>query len=142
MQTLKKDTCSGLSGKTKLTYEVGLELDKTIWLRLVKSSGGGLLCDAWVSVDAAIETLKQAASPFSSYALHTHFKGRSANTPGFLMAVLRHEELVVPAPNKQQAFVFDNIEVARKEFKSRMSTGTRKTLTVKKKSAPAKPRKK
>ncbi len=138
MKNVKEYACPGLSGKTTLTYEVGIEADQSIWLRLVKSSGGGFLSDDWVSIDAVIETLKQEPSPFSSYALHTHFKGKSANTPGFLMAVLRHEELVVPDTKKQQAFVFDNVEDRLKTFNDRI-VGKRKTLSLKKKQAPKKP---
>jgi hypothetical protein len=41
MKVLKRATCPGLSGKTTLTYELGVEGERSLSLRLVGSSGGG-----------------------------------------------------------------------------------------------------
>ncbi len=135
MKTLKQNNCPGLSGKNTLTYEIGLEHDKSIWLRLIKSSGGGFLSKEWISIEAIVGSLKGEATPFTSYVLHTHFAGKSINSPSFLMAVLKHEGVVISAPDKPQAFVENDFDVAK--FQRRMLKAA-----PKKKKAPKKARKK
>ena len=120
MKTIKQDTCPGLSGTNTLTYELGLEDDQSIWLRLVKSSGGGFLHNDWISVDAIMDTLQKAASPFTSWAVHSLFVRKSANSPAFLMAVLKHEGLVISDPDKPQVFVLDDPDAALAKFQKRI----------------------
>ncbi len=142
MKTIKEHSCPGLSGNNTLTYEIGMENDQSFWLRLVKSSGGGFLCKDWVSVDAVMDTLRKSASPFTSYAIHTHYSGKSINSPSFLMAVLRHEELIVQDTIKQQAFVGNDFDIALKNFQSRMSADIAAPSPTKKKRPPRKPKRK
>ncbi len=136
MQTLKQDTCPGLSGKNTLTYELGQEHDQSLWLRLVKSSGGGYLSKKWISIDAVASTLTQSPTPFTSYVLHSHFTGKSINSPSFLMAVLKNEGLVVPDSIKRQAFVCDDPDAALAVFQKRIKGATPTT----KKRPPRKPK--
>jgi hypothetical protein len=138
MKTIKQDTCPGLSGENILTYEVGLEHDKSIWLRLVKSSGGGFLHSDWISVDAIMDTLRKAATPFTSWAVHKLFLRKSINSPAFLMAVLKNEGLVSPDPKKGHAFVVDDVDAALEKFRARMPKGAKAS---KKKATKAAPRK-
>ena len=142
MQTIKKDTCPSLSGNATISYEIGMEPDQSFWLRLVKSSGGGFLSKDWISIDAVMDTLRAAASPFTSYAIHTHFNGKSINSPGFFMAALRQEKLVVPDSIKRQAFILDNVDTALENFKGRMFKGAGSPPPKKKKAAPRKPKRK
>jgi hypothetical protein len=140
MQNINQDTCPGLSGKNTLTYEIGLEQDKTFWLRLVKSSGGGFLHNDWVSVDAIMETLRKAATPFTSWAVHMLFLRKSINSPAFLMAVLKHEGLVASDPKKGHAFVVDDVDAALEKFRARMLKGAKASKPKKKKAAPRVPK--
>ena len=142
MKTIKERSCPGLSGNNTLTYEIGMENDESFWLRLVKSSGGGFLCKDWVAMATVIDTLRQAPVPFTSYELHKLFAGKSVNTLGFVMAVLKHEGLVTPAPDKQQAFVIDDLDVALEKFRSRISKGASASSPKKKKAAPRKQKRK
>ena len=57
MKTVRKGTCPGLSGTNKITYEIGVEADQTLWLRLLNSSRGGYVSKSWVSMDGIIKTL-------------------------------------------------------------------------------------
>ena len=140
MQTIKQDTCPGLSGKNTLTYEIGLEKDKTFWLRLVKSSGGGFLHNDWILIDAIMDTLRKAATPFTSWAVHMLFLRKSINSPAFLMAVLKHEGLVISAPKKGHAFVVDDVDAAMEKFRARMPKGANASKPKKKKAAPRTPK--
>ena len=138
MKTIKKSSCPGLSGTNEITYEIGIEDDKFLSMRLVKSSGGGFLFKGWVSMADVMDTLRQAPVPFTSYVLHKHFSGRSINSPSFMMAVLKHEGLVISAPDKQQAFVIDDLDAAMEKFRNRMSKGKAASSPAKKKRPPRK----
>lgn len=132
MKTLRKGTCPGLSGTNKITYEVGVEADQTIWLRLVQSSRGGYVSKDWVSMDAIMKTLIEAKPPFTSYALYPHFVRKSVNSLSFMMAVLKKEGLVVPDKEKPQAFVADGADKVVAEFiKAALSTTKRKPVPKK-----------
>jgi len=138
MKTLHQNTCSGLSGTNEITYEIGLENDQSLWLKLVKSSGGGFVSKQWVAMAAIMETLKGADTPFTSYVFHTHFSGKSINSPSFLMAVLKQEGLVEPDPIKRQAFNVDDLDTVLAAFQSRVSEEA--SSPKKKKAAPRKPK--
>ena len=43
MRVLKTATCKTLSGKSTLTYQIGISPDAVVHLRISKNSGGGLL---------------------------------------------------------------------------------------------------
>jgi hypothetical protein len=138
MKTIKQSTCPGLSGTNTISYEVGFESDQSRWLRLTKSSGGGFLSNDWISMAAITKTLKQSPPPFTSYVLHTLFAGKSINSPGFIMAVLKHQGLVKPDEKKQQAFVIDDLDAALGKLKNR--TAQDASSAAKKKRPPRKPK--
>jgi len=137
MKTLKKGTCPGLSGTTSISYELGVQPDQTLWIRLLKSSRGGFVCKHWVALDAIAQTLKAAKAPFASYALHTHYEGKSVNSLSFLMAVLKHEGMVTPDATRPMSFVADGIEDAITALTTK--TPKRKPAA---KTAPTAPKKK
>ena len=45
---VKTGICPSLSGKSKLTYEVGAGADSNICVRITKNSGAGMLGKGWV----------------------------------------------------------------------------------------------
>lgn len=120
MQVLKKSTCPNLSGNGTITYEIGVQKDRSLWIRLVKSSGGGFHWTKPVPMAAIKEHLQKAKQPFTSYALHGPFAGKSVNTSSFLAAVLRAEELIQPDKEQRLAFVFDDLDAAEKKLRSRL----------------------
>lgn len=139
MKTLKKGTCPGLSGTTTISYELGVEPDRTLWIRLSKSSRGGFVCKHWVALDAIAQTLKAAKAPFASYALHTHYEGKSVNSLSFLMAVLKHEGMVAPDATRPMSFVADGIEDAIAALTAKAAkTPKRKTAAKTASTAPKK----
>ena len=93
IKVLKTASCLTLSGKSKLSYQVGLSPESVVHLRISKNSGNGFFSDEWLSIDSIVDTLKKRpeGKPITSILLNPLFKGRSANTPGFMMAVLLHE---------------------------------------------------
>ena len=94
MRILKIATCLNNSGKATLTYHIGCTSDKDIQFRVIANTGGGLFSPEWISLSAIQVAFEKAAVPLTSFPLIQLYKGKSTNTPAFLMAVLKHEGLV------------------------------------------------
>ena len=65
MQILKEATCPNLSGNGTITYEIGIEKDQSLWVRLIKSSGGGFHWTKPVPMAAIKGQLQKAKQPFT-----------------------------------------------------------------------------
>lgn len=91
---LKVGSCTNLSCKSNLTYHIGCTPDNEIWMRVASNDGGGYFSPEWVSFKAIQDALEKGRKPLTSYAIHGLFKGKSANSPGFLFAALYAEGLV------------------------------------------------
>ena len=96
MRVLSTETCDTLSGSSKLTYHIGSMPDGEIYLRVHSNTGGGFFSQEWISLQDILTALKKRpdGKPITSILLNPLFRGKSANTPGFLLAVLLHERLV------------------------------------------------
>jgi len=94
MRILKIATCLNNSGKATLTYHIGCTSDKDIQFRVIANTGGGLFSPEWISLSAIQVAFEKAPVPLTSFPLIQLYKGKSTNTPAFLMAVLKHEGLV------------------------------------------------
>jgi hypothetical protein len=110
MRVLKTGECQSLSGRSTLTYDLGIKNDKDVYLRLVGNSGSGIFNKEWVAL-AEIETLLVAeGQPITSGRLKGLAIGKSANTPGFIFAVLVNEGMV--AVCKDNLRHFDRLDPA------------------------------
>ena len=97
--------CPSLSGKSKLTFEVGCDTGGEFHVRISKNSGTGYFSKAWVSWDRLHRLLeKNGAKPVTSHTLSPLSLGHSVNTAGFLLAGLKHEGLVQPMEDKPRCF--------------------------------------
>ena len=97
---LKVATCPSLSNRSTLTYHIGCK-DKEIYIRLFLNSERGLFSREWISLEQ-IELSEGA--PITSRFLNVFFKGKSANTAAFLMAVLISEGLIKPIEEKSRTY--------------------------------------
>jgi hypothetical protein len=104
MKILKTSSCKTLSGKSTLTYQIGSTPDSIIHLRITKNTGGGFFSDEWISLDDILRVLKDRPreSPVMSHFLTPILKGKSANTSGFILAMLSHLNLLRPLPKKKR----------------------------------------
>ena len=104
IKVIKTASCDTLSGKSKLTYQIGCTPDKQIHLRISKNSGGGFFSGEFVSFDAILDELEKLPKDtgISSYYLAHLFKGKSVNTPSFHLAALKHLKLIRPLPNNKR----------------------------------------
>ena len=94
MSIIKVATCLNNSCKATLSYHIGCNTDNDIQFRVIANTGGGLFSPEWISLSAIQVAFKKAAVPLTSFPLIHLYKGKSTNTPAFLMAVLKHEGLV------------------------------------------------
>ena len=96
IRVLSTGTCDTLSGSSKLTYHIGCVPDGEIYLRVHSNTGSGFFSQEWISLQDILTALKKRpeGKPITSILLGPLFRGKSANTPGFLLAVLLHEKLV------------------------------------------------
>ena len=93
VRILKIGSCPTLSGKSTLTYHVGCEGTADIFFRVYANSGGGFFSNEWVAASDIQGALSKSAL-ITAFSLHPIFKGKSANTAGFLLAVLKEESLI------------------------------------------------
>ena len=91
---IKIATCTTCSGKATLTYHFGCTTDNQVHICIVANSGGGFFSEEWVPLKGIQEALDKAPHPVTAFPLKKLLIGKSVNTPGFLLAVLKHEGLV------------------------------------------------
>ena len=99
VQALTRGSCPTLSGKSTLHYELGLDGKQTPLFRITACTGGGFFSKEWVSLPS-IHLALQKSKAVTAILLFPLFKGKSVNTPGYLLAVLRAEKLIQPLPGK------------------------------------------
>lgn len=96
---VKVDSCPSLTGKSTLTYHIGLDADG-IHIRVHANTGGGYFSKEWIAFSAIQETLEKQTKPFSSILLKPLFQGKSSNTPAFLLSALKHEGVIIDSEKK------------------------------------------
>ena len=105
---IKSDACPSLSGRSTLTYHVGVSPESVISIRVFANSGGGFFNRNWIELNTLQKVLEKrtGASPVTSSVFGELFPGKSVNTSGFLLAALKHLQLVKPLPDKPRCYEF------------------------------------
>ena len=104
VQVLKEVNCPTSSGKSILGYQVGTDDSGAIYLKVASNDGGGYFSTEWIAfadIQAAIEAWPKDQG-VTSMAFRKIFRGKSANTPGFLIAILAAENLLEPMADKKR----------------------------------------
>ena len=116
IRVLKTATCPSLSGKSKLTFQIGCMGKSEIHFRVSANTGHGFFSDEWVALADIQEAMDKAprGEPITSFILLPLFRGKSINTPCFLFAALKGEGLVQASKDKQRCYE----RVDSKEFMS------------------------
>ena len=104
IQVIKEAQCKSLEGSATLTYQIGLGDAGEIQLKIDKNSGGGFFSNEWVAFTAIQQAFTDwpEDTPINSMALRPLFKGKSVNTPSFMLAVLTAEKLLEPMPKRKR----------------------------------------
>ena len=108
LKIISTSKCQTVSNKSTLTYNVGVDDSKGIFIRVYSNSGGGYFSNEWVSLDHITSILADApdGNPITSINLIPLFKGKSVNTPGYLLAVLLKEGLLASIEDKKRKYRF------------------------------------
>ena len=138
IQLLATATCKTLSGKSTLTYHIGRTPDSEIHFRIHGNTGGGFFSPEWIAWKDIQVVLEKhpAEEPVTSYVLQPLFRGKSVNTPAFLLAALANEKLLRPLKGKKRGLEILDPE----QFLSRVEKLTASKSAAKPSgSTPAKP---
>ena len=135
IKILKNDTCPSISGKSTLKYQIGCDADDAILLRITGSSGGGFFSNEWISFEKIRALLEEhpAEKPITSIVLYPLFRGKSVNTPSFLLAALVHEKLLRPMKGKQRCHEVGDMKIFAEKITKLTSRTSKKKAPVKKK---------
>ncbi|WP_417316067.1 hypothetical protein [Cycloclasticus pugetii] len=97
-QIIKTSSCKALSGNGEIGYEFSLDNKKSLHIRITSNSGGGFFSDESIPISDIEHILFSQTDPsrLTSVAFQPLFKGKSVNTPAFLMTALRNEGFVKP----------------------------------------------
>ena len=104
MQILKTSKCKTVSEKSELTYNIAQDEKGNAVIRIAANTGGGFWSREYVSIGAIVDCIRAVPEDQSVTSIHLFklFTGKSQNTPGFLLAVLLKEGLLVPTGKKRQ----------------------------------------
>ena len=125
MRVLATGTCDTLSGSSRLTYHIGSLPDGEIYLRVHSNTGGGFFSQEWISLRDILSALKKRpeGKPITSILLNPLLRGKSANTPGFLLAVLLHEKVIRSMQGKLRRHELMNPSVFTEKVEKLMASG-------------------
>jgi len=133
IRVLKTASCKSLSGKSKLTFNIGCNPAGEIQFQVTGNDGGGYWNDDWVAQSSIQEVLDRLpkGSPITSATFRTIYPSKSTNSPGFLAAVLRDIGLLQPSKDKPRCYELGSPNEFIEEVNALLGTGVRKTLTLK-----------
>jgi hypothetical protein len=132
--TLNTGNCSSRSGKSKLTYLIGADSASEIHFRINGNTGNGFFNNDWVPLKTILELLTKAGGAFTSYALHPLLKGKSNNTPAFLIASLLEEGIIHRSVSEKRCYELSDVSVFMANIKPLMEDKT----VIEKESKPSK----
>ena len=143
MIVTKTGTCDTLTRKSKLTYQIGTLPDGEVYFRIQKNSGNGFFSNEWIALADIQKVLSKipVGKPVTAIMLNDLFTGKSVNTPGFLLAVLVHEKLLMPMKGKKRSHEpgeiaewIERLGSGKAKPRKKASTAARKKAQIKKKS--------
>ena len=132
IRTLKTGNCSSRSGNSKLTYLIGADSASEIHFRINGNTGNGFFNNDWVPLETILELLTKAGGAFTSYALHPLLKGKSNNTPAFLIASLLEEGIIHRSVSEKRCYEMSDVSVFMTKIKPLLESRTEAKLSKKK----------
>ena len=94
IETIYEGECPSLSGRSTLSYTIGRHTeDGTLHLRISDNSGKGMTCKDWASA-SAIQEVVLGEGELTAKSFHVLHPGKSINTGGFILAVLKDLGLI------------------------------------------------
>jgi hypothetical protein len=134
IHTIKTGNCSSRSGKSKLTYLIGADADSEIHFRIHGNTGNGFFNNDWIPLKTVLELLGKSGGAFTSFTLHPLLKGKSNNTPAFLIAALLEEGIIHRSLTEKRCYDLSDVSVFMTKIKPLMEDKT----VIEKESKPSK----
>ena len=129
IRIIKVASCPSLSSKSTLTYNIGSNEQSEMLIRVQANSGGGYFNQDWVALDDIQKAIEKVPH-ITSFSLRQMYPGKSMNSPGFLLAVLKAEGLVKLKGEKERVYIALDAEPFIAEMKALMaSTSNAETAT-------------
>ena len=110
MRILKTGECPSLSGQSTLTYQIGLEGDKKVFLSLTGNTGKGIFNRDWFDIEEIYSLLASQKKPVTSGSLHGLLENRSSNSAGFILAILLKEGILKISPGNKHYNLVGQVE--------------------------------
>ena len=117
IRTLKTGKCASRSGKSKLTYLIGADSASEIHFRINGNTGNGFFNNDWIPLKTILELLGKSGGAFTSYTLHPLLKGKSNNTPAFLIAALLEEGIIHRSVSEKGCYELSDVSVFMAKIK-------------------------
>lgn len=108
IRILQTASCPSLSERSSLTYNVGYTPEADIQFQVFANSGGGFFNNEWVPLNSILQVVDSlpAGTAITSSTFKSIFAGKSNNTSGFLLAVLKHAGLAKAHTDKRRGYEF------------------------------------
>ena len=132
IRILKTGNCSSRSGKSKLTYLIGADAASVIHFRIHANTGNGFFNDDCIPLDTILELLGKPGGAFTSFALYPLLKGKSNNTPAFLIAALLEEGIVRRSLTEKRCYELCDVSVFMSKIKPLLESKTESKPSKKK----------
>ena len=112
LNIIQTSKCQTISNKSTLTYNLGVDDKNNIFIRINGNTGGGFLSNEWISLENITSILGEIPGDQSISSLHLFplFKGKSVNTPAFLLAALLNEGVLVTPQEKKRHYAYSGVE--------------------------------
>ena len=112
LQIIQTSKCQTVSNKSTLTYNIALDDKNQVYIRIIGNTGGGYFSNEWISLDNITSILSDvpADHTITSINLIPLFKGKSVNTPGYLLAALVSEGLLSANQEKKRHYAYSGTE--------------------------------
>ena len=117
IHTIKTGNCSSRSGKSKLTYLIGADSASEIHFRINGNTGNGFFNNDWIPLKTILELLGKSGGAFTSFTLHPLLKGKSNNTPAFLIASLLEEGIIHRSLTEKRCYELSDVSVFMAKIK-------------------------
>lgn len=119
IRVIKTGTCKSLSGKSELTYHLGVDAESSLHLGVFANSSRGYFSQEWIRY-SDIQPILAKYPHITSFSLRSLYIGKSTNSPGFLLAIMKAEGLVKLKGEKERVYVALDAEPFIAEMKALM----------------------
>ena len=138
IRVLKTASCPSLSGRSDLTYEIGCDGGKAIYIRLTANTGAGMFSKAWIPLAQIAKLLSADDKPITSKTLRSLYTG-SSNSCGFFLALMKNEGLIKNIEPDSRGYVRIDPKKFTAEIHALIESPPKKETAKEKKALPAKP---